>query len=303
MKARYLYASLLILLSGPAMSFPYTKISEITKFISDVNLKRCIEELGPDTDFRTVKKLNCSNQEIEDIEILQLFSSLTHLNISHNNIRSIGHLSEYKSLAFFYLDHNKLTELDVSELPSLRWLLANNNQLETIKLNNRNLKSLDLSSNKLTEIDLSSLEQLGTLNVDSNKLSSIAFRADNDLQSLNLNENQLTEIDTSQLTGLRYFDIERNQLSSLALKNSPGITTVNASNNRLNKFSLINCNELTDISVQNNESLNRINGLETCPKIEKVEFEGNPTDCKMALFFIEQAEKKHQVEFKTKHQC
>lgn len=133
---------------------------------------RCLKEL------RNLTSLDLSFNLIENIEFLENFKMLHYLNLSHNKIK--GQIN-FRNLILWFLedliiDNNEINELiNLSELPSLINLSANNNNIFKIEYNNSDedielhnkLKRLCLNNNELNEgIEINNYPRLREIQID-----------------------------------------------------------------------------------------------------------------------------------------
>lgn len=150
---------------------------------------------------------NLSNQLLESIEVLDL---------SNKNMTSIEGLGALINLKELNLSGNLITDaMPIAELEQL--------------------KKLDVSFNQLTELSLAS-KQLETLNVEANRLRSIAFVSDlPELTNLNLRENNVIDLaPLHALTNLKKLNIRGNEVLSLEpLAHMTTLMDLNARNNRI----------------------------------------------------------------------
>ena len=117
------------------------------------------------------------------------------------------------------LDFTSLTELEVSNLPSLYALYCTNNEfLTSLKLLNlHNLGELQCYGNSLEELDMEGCEWIDRLWCGDNKI---------------------TSLDLSELIHLSNFNCASNQLSSLDFSNNPVLRGVVCSGNPLRELNL-----------------------------------------------------------------
>jgi hypothetical protein len=134
----------------------------------------------------------------------------------------------------------KVTELNVSNLPTLQYLYAPTNELTQIDLTkNIELLSLELSNNMLENIDLSSNAKLTKLTLTNNKFSSIDLSKNAELVTIYLSENPIKVVDFTA----------NNKLKNIyALK--CGLTDVKFGNNNTERMLVsLNFNELSTLDV------------------------------------------------------
>ena len=92
-----------------------------------MTFKEYIKENNLSTDITT---LNCSYDELSDLNGIEEFKSLEYLYCHNNNLTTLPDLSELKSLKLFNCSNNNLTSLpDLSDLKELGYLSCGNNDL------------------------------------------------------------------------------------------------------------------------------------------------------------------------------
>lgn len=106
-------------------------------------------------------------------------------------------LGNKPQLQYVDLKNNRLSSLDVSGCPYLRWLKVQNNLgIASIDLSkNLYLQELNVNRNKIAALDLSANPMLTILSADDNLLHSIDLTANSNLSELSLNNNYITELD------------------------------------------------------------------------------------------------------------
>ena len=135
---------------------------------------RCVREL---------KNLNCldlSFNMIKGVEYLENFKMLHTLNLSNNKISGIIDFRKFKLwfLEDLILDNNEIEELiNISELPKIGNLSANNNRIRRIVYDNDdgedtpkhpNLRRLCLNNNNLSKLELGDYQSLREIQFDCN---------------------------------------------------------------------------------------------------------------------------------------
>lgn len=112
------------------------------------------------------------------------------------------------------LSGNKFTELDLTQLPSLYYLAANNNLFESFDFSQApGLGLAFLAANKLSSVSFDNNNALWNLDLGCNKFSEINFEGAPNIEQLWLNSNQFETVDFSYLTHLKVLDIVDNYLT------------------------------------------------------------------------------------------
>ena len=93
---------------------------------------------------RTLKKLVINNNKLVDLPLLE-FQNLVHLEAKANNINKLD-LNSMPNLTYLNIANNKCTSIE--NIPTnLKTLIADNNLLTTLNLNNVNLKLVSCTGN------------------------------------------------------------------------------------------------------------------------------------------------------------
>ena len=155
--------------------------------------------------------------------------------------------------------HNyRITEIDVSECPSLEGLYCSNNKLEKLDLSqNINLKHLVCDNNLLKELEVKHLKNL---------------------ESLHCFKNFLTELDCSNLSKLKeLYCAHQNQgkmeglMKTLNVQGCHYLHSLDAAENRITEINLSNLLSLNFVSLRLNDSLKHLNA-ENCQRLEFLDY-------------------------------
>ena len=103
------------------------------------------------------------------------------------------------------------------------------------------LKTLDLSSNKLTSLDVSHNTQLHVISVEHNKLSYLNLNHNPKLQIVNVSFNRLKVLDVSKNPVLSYLNYDDTLINHVDISHNPSLRT---------PFSLINVPNGPTITVE-----------------------------------------------------
>jgi hypothetical protein len=133
------------------------------------------------------------------------------------------------------------------------------------------LTTIDLTSNRLTSIKFSNFTnpylqtlKIGRISINDqwNELSTITLTTFPNLEWLDVSGNRFTTIDISQNTKLKWIDLRYNQLLNLNVSNNNLIETLIATNNKISIFNASNLTNLQNIYLDNNilVTLNLQNG-------------------------------------------
>lgn len=188
--------------------------------------------------------------EIEDLSVLNNFTSLTKVSASSNNISNTAFVNKLSNLQNLNLSNNKINGIgDITYLTKLKYLYLDNNQIEDLTGISRLTKLVDLSisGNKIINCDeITKIESLESLDISRNKISTIAnIKTNNSVKKVNLNYNELTSLNGIQnLKNIEILSASNNKIDNI--ENIDGLSKLY--NLNLNK------NEIQDISVFNNNS-------------------------------------------------
>lgn len=180
------------------------------------------------------------------------------------------------NLVFLFLSYNKITDVELSDMPSLDDLVLHHNNISGVSgiMGLPNLTQLYLSDNEMEDVSgLSGLPGLEQMNLGNNGITDISGLAGlTNLKTLHLNNNQITDI--RPLSGM-------SELSILSLDNNKIIDiSVLSKLTKLQQLTLEN-NEIVDVSglseltnmrelyLEDNK-ITDIKALSKLPKLEKL---------------------------------
>ena len=170
--------------------------------------------------------------------------NITHLNCWNQTITNLD-VSNYPTLKSLSCGSNPLTSLDISK----------NRALVDLQCEVCQLKSLDISQcpllehlycsgsgydgdNPLTNLDVSKCPALEYLFCENNQLTDLDVSKCPALKELNCAKNQLIDLDVSKNLALRTLNYENNQIVRLNLSKNKMLTCVWANENNLSKTEL-----------------------------------------------------------------
>lgn len=128
----------------------------------------------------------------------------------------------------------QLTELNVSQMPTLTKLWCNNNALTA--LDTRALADLEMFQcigNQLTELDITANKKLRELDCSENKLTQIDLSSCEKLTLFLAYHNAIGQIDLSHNAELIGIDLSENQLSALSVAANPKLETIYCNGNAI----------------------------------------------------------------------
>ena len=225
-----------------------------------------------------------------------LLKSNRTYKLTSQEVRIIGEVSD------FICANNKITSLDLSKCPNLRYLVCSNNLLESLHVDNcTNLSTLECNDNKIDYLDLSNAKNLLALYCRNNLIENLIFGNDTHISTLDCYKNKIKELDLSHATELYSLDCSDNKITTLKTSlecitqidcNSNEIKELNISAayhlnrldcgmNKLNKLSIDNCpllralsfyhNNISELSVQYNPKLIYVNAVRSTTNMSLIE--------------------------------
>ena len=213
-------------------------------YIPDDNFEQALIDLGLDmgplndsvytsaiidTEFLELKKKN-----ISDLRGIEDFKNLKSLNCSENNLTSLD-ISSNNQLLIVKCFSNYLTSIDISQNQNLTILNSGNNKINELDVTqNLNLLELVMDNNNLTDLDLSNNLLLRVLNINANHISNENIIITNKLiNQLLIASNEFKKIFTNANDSLRKFDCSNNKIEILNLAKNKQLRKLNTSNNLL----------------------------------------------------------------------
>ncbi len=211
----------------------------------------------------TISTLFISGASITDLTGIQDFIALKNLDCTNNQLDSLD-ISQNTLLVDLDCSSNNLIYLNVSQNSNLTNLSCLGNQLTNLNVTqNLLLTNLDCYGNYLPNLDVTQNTGLNSLRCDSNLISSLDVSQNLGLITLVCDANSLTALDVSVNSALTYLTCTFNPLTCLNVKNGNNSNFVNFSA-RFN--SSLNCVEVdnpswstsnwTNIDVQTSFSIN-----------------------------------------------
>jgi hypothetical protein len=178
---------------------------------------------------------------------------ITYLQCSNNNLTELD-VTQCPSLTKLWFGGNQVTELDVSKNTALNELQCWHNQLGSLDVSsNTALASLHCYVNNLLSLDLSSNTALTELYCHNNDLVSLDLPPSDALITLFCYNNDLTELDVSKNTKLSDLYCTNNPLPSLDVSSNTALTSLKCSNHSLTALNVSMCTALRYLECQNNQ--------------------------------------------------
>jgi len=164
------------------------------------------------------EKLSVRDQNIESLEGIEHFISLSSLNCINNNLTSLD-VSKNKNLTVLFCDNNKLTSLNISQNTKLTTLYCTKNLFKTLNLSYKNLKLLKCTdNNQLTSLDVHGCRNLTTLYCYRDKLTNLNVHGCSNLNRLWCSDNPFTSLDLSQNPNLNDLQLPTPSLTTLKIR-------------------------------------------------------------------------------------
>ncbi|WP_125718773.1 T9SS type A sorting domain-containing protein [Flavobacterium ustbae] len=217
------------------------------------------------------------NGKVRTLNISGL-SDLT-LSDSNNRISDLTGIQDFRSLLSLRADNNNIKSIDLSNNTKLMILSLNHNQLTSIDISkNTELWALNIRNNKLTALDIFQNQKLGSVDISENQVTSFEVSKNTLLSHIYVGGNKLETIDLSQNTKLTAISIYSNLLTSLDLSNNPLLTGVQCSDNQIKTLDLSKNNKLIQLDVSMNKlyNLNIKNGANSLMTSTYSNFKRNP---------------------------
>ena len=248
------------------LCFPFFGYAQITA-LPDSNFELALVNLGLDnmvdgfvlnSRIDTLTSLIVPGSNIESLEGITAFQSLSYLNCSSNNIDTLD-LSN-NNLKYINCSDNQLIEFDVSNHLNLLTLKCSYNEFTQIDVSqNTSLLYFECIKNKLTSLDISNNVFLTELWCNDNNLTSLDV-AGIDIYVLVCDNNLLTTIDNlSDNISLKHLSCSGNNIASLLLSAHPQLNWLSCSKNQLFQLDISGQMALNYLFVWDNPSLSCIN--------------------------------------------
>ncbi len=253
---------LLLLLANFSIYAQYTSIPDLNfeKFL--INEK--YDSGTPDgqvltANISSLKTLNVSGLNINDLTGIKDFKALTQLICSFNNLTALD-ISTNTSLVTLNCFSNKLTSLNVSKNTALTSLNCATNLITSLDLTaNLNLSTLNCYDNKLKDLNVSKNLSLKEINCSANDFTNgIVLTNNTALTFINCNFSNLTVLDVSSNQFLQSLNCQGNSLKTLDVSKNSSLTFLDCSSNKLTTINLKNGNNTrlaTTSTFKNNPDL------------------------------------------------
>ena len=221
-----------------------------------------------------IDSLNVPFSSIVDFSGISDFTNLKKINCSNNQISNLN-VTNLSLLQELYCSNNCMGTLSVNGLSNLKILEAN-----TICVSNFNLSGLtsleyfSCTYNSLSALDVSQLSALKILNCGYNNLVSLSISGFPDLEQLICDNNQsLSSLNISSLPSLAFLDVTLTNIGSLDLTSFTSLTSVVCTLANLNSLQVSNLPNLNSLLCASN-SLSNLD-LGSMPALQVLQCGGN----------------------------
>jgi len=145
-------------------------------------------------------------------------------------------------------------KLNVSGLEALEYLYCNNNQLDSLGVEDLSaLTLLDCADNNLNSLKTRGLNRLQYLYCDSNRLSSLYLEDSKNLKVLECYGNVLEDLNITGLKVLEQLYCFNNKLTSLVIEGSNTLKNLQCYNNQMTSLNIMNAGALVNLYCYDNE--------------------------------------------------
>lgn len=235
--------------------------------------------------------LNAGNTSLREISF-QNTNNLKYLNVTkaqlqHNSFSNLPNLEELWAYETF---ETGTTEVDISQLTSLKKVTFSINNLESIIYpQNNSIEYLDISFNNFTSFDKNSFPNLKYLDVHVNKIYDLDLSGLSDLEYLDYSGNRdetlgdtiRHEINLTNCNNLQFLNLSFNHFETLDLSDLSNLSElmcvgneVDFPNSGLESIILKNCISLKDVYLNQNIFLESID-FSCSTELETVHAWGN----------------------------
>lgn len=158
-------------------------------------------------------------------------------------------------LSLLFITEAKLTQLDITHMPSLETLSCARNSLTSLDLSRSvALKELHCSHNNITELKgLSSAQQIKKLLCQENPISTLDLSQITKLEHLDCSTNRIASLDLSNATALKNLTCAENNLTALDLSHTKQLIFLDCATNKLTALDLSELSHLDFVNCAGNQ--------------------------------------------------
>ena len=215
----------------------------------------------PDANFKTALVANNAININGDSEIqvseAQAFTG--EIKVDGLNISDVTGLEAFVNITQFNAENNSLTSIDLSQNTALKRLILRRNSLTALDLSaNTALETILIEENSISAIDLTNHSSLKSFQCGDNNIATLSLPTTaNDLRTLYLEKNQISTLDVSMYPDLRTLVVYNNNLTSVDISNNSRVVSLHVRGNNLTSLNVANGNNINFIYMvaDNNANL------------------------------------------------
>ncbi|ECQ6577415.1 LPXTG cell wall anchor domain-containing protein [Listeria monocytogenes] len=193
------------------------------------------------------------NKNVDESVTVEELAKITKLDARSRGIEDSTGIEYLTGLETLYLDDNQLKSIDVSKNLILKELTCSNNPLANLDVSkNLALEELTCENNALTQLDVSQNTALEYLYCPRNQLTNLDVSKNSALRYLACDVNQLTNLDVSKNPALTNLGCTKNQLTDLDVSQNPNLGTLVCSDNQLTNLDVSQNHSLAYLTCDNN---------------------------------------------------
>ncbi|EBI2479853.1 LPXTG cell wall anchor domain-containing protein [Listeria monocytogenes] len=197
------------------------------------------------------------NKNVDESVTIEELAKITKLDARSRGIEDSTGMEYLTGLETLYLEDNQLKSIDVSKNLNLKELACSNNPLANLDVSkNFALEELTCENNELTQLDVSQNTALEYLYCPRNQLTKLDVSKNSALRYLACDVNQLTNLDVSKNPALTNLGCTKNQLTDLDVSQNPNLGTLVCSDNQLTNLDVNQNQALENLACDNNKLKN-----------------------------------------------
>ncbi|HAA6420253.1 TPA_asm: cell surface protein [Listeria monocytogenes] len=197
------------------------------------------------------------NKNVDESVTVEELAKITKLDARSRGIEDSTGMEYLTGLETLYLEDNQLKSIDVSKNLNLKELACSNNPLANLDVSkNLALEELTCENNELTQLDVSQNTALAYLYCPRNQLTKLDVSKNSALRYLACDVNQLTNLDVSKNPALTNLGCTKNQLTDLDVSQNPNLGTLVCSDNQLTNLDISQNQVLEYLTCDNNKLKN-----------------------------------------------
>ncbi|EGJ5773431.1 TPA: LapB repeat-containing protein [Listeria monocytogenes] len=194
------------------------------------------------------------NKNVDESVTVEELAKITKLDARSQGIEDSTGIEYLTGLETLYLEDNQLKSIDVSKNLNLKELTCSNNPLANLDVSkNLALEELTCENNELTQLDVSQNTALEYLYCPRNQLTKLDVSKNSALRYLACDVNQLTNLDVSKNPALTNLGCTKNQLTDLDISQNPNLSTLVCSDNQLTNLDVSQNQSLAYLTCDNNK--------------------------------------------------